>query len=233
MTHYANTYTVASYGCDPTFAFEREGVSFYGAGAAKLDCFPFSEKSFLLNCTGNHWKGKPFVKEQPDGFSLPFSGPLEPPQVVLNWPDMTAPSNAITLVFWRNLFETVVQKGLSEIVVCCVGGKGRTGTALMSFLLALTKAEEIGDNPLIFIEDQLNILREVYNYSAVEKEEQARYLISLIADIDSFTKEELKESLTYMGFVKPKTPKYSNLPPLKSKKNAKKEDDDLDWEILR
>lgn len=52
--------------------------------------------------------------------------------VAIEWEDYSPPPEECELSFWRKLWNVIA----GDIVIACVGGHGRTGTALASLLIA-------------------------------------------------------------------------------------------------
>jgi hypothetical protein len=88
-------------------------------------------------------------------------------RVALDWPDMGAPS--LTLGFWREAVR-LIRKSKRPVGVCCIGGHGRTGTALAMLAHVMTGGG-IGD-PVAWV-------RKIYCENAVESAAQIEYVRSL------------------------------------------------------
>ena len=88
--------------------------------------------------------------------------------LIIDWPDMQAPE--LDLEFWQALHADLsVLEG--RVVIHCMGGHGRTGTAL-AILAFLSKAH--GE------EDVVTWVRRVYCHEAVETTSQLLYLRNVI-----------------------------------------------------
>jgi hypothetical protein len=91
-----------------------------------------------------------------------------PPVVLLDWPDQGIPSGG--LAFWKGLIGILPNPG--TVLVCCVGGHGRTGTALASMRIVtaidgVSAAQAIAE------------IRQWHCKHAVESISQERYLQAL------------------------------------------------------
>ena len=86
-----------------------------------------------------------------------------PQSITINWPDFGAP--LLDFDFWEDLV-TVLRDFKKDVIVCCQGGHGRTGTCL-SILIYLMNPE-IG-NPVEFV-------RKNYCKEAVENSKQIWYI---------------------------------------------------------
>lgn len=98
------------------------------------------------------------------------------PQVDIDWPDYGIP--ALTLRHWVCLATDLMAYD-GDILIHCMGGHGRTGTALAALagvlpLIGLAAPRsELADRCVV------NWVRKVYDADAVESEEQAEYLQEL------------------------------------------------------
>ncbi len=88
--------------------------------------------------------------------------------LIIDWPDMSIPD--LDLEFWQALYQDLA-KMKGRAVVHCMGGHGRTGTALaiLAFL-----SSSCGD------EDAVSWVREVYCQESVETASQITYLRNVI-----------------------------------------------------
>jgi len=90
------------------------------------------------------------------------------PVVELDWPDYGVP--VLQKPFWLDLIETINEEWLAKrikgVTCCCVGGHGRTGTAL-AILAGLTGASKF--DPVLFI-------RKHYCSRVVESDSQIKYI---------------------------------------------------------
>lgn len=90
------------------------------------------------------------------------------PVVRISWPDYDIP--ALERDFWLDLIDVIneewLKKRITGVTCCCVGGHGRTGTAL-AILAGLTGA---------CISDPVLFVREHYCKKVVESESQIKYI---------------------------------------------------------
>jgi hypothetical protein len=158
-----------------TFVFQWEGLEFFGAGSFRglhadgmdviIDCGAGVQQDRAIQDTGD-------------------ASPTRQQQIIrINWPDGGVP--VLTEKDWRSLIKKLrnvrsrSNKETLHILVCCVGGHGRTGTAL-AILAALTGIAPA--DPVIFV-------RAEYCRKAVETKAQCRYIreIAHIAVEDSLS----------------------------------------------
>jgi protein-tyrosine phosphatase len=183
-----------SWNLDPKMAFAHpeSGIKFFGGGKTKYESFNFTKKDLLINLTGTKLTikpPKPFVKTAPQFLSF-LKGNVEDKhfkdddlnQLLLDWTDMKAPPSDIEQYFWQNIYNACVETGIERVLICCTAGKGRTGTALASFLVSL----DIEPDPL----DAIEFVREKYNSEAIERSCQEEYICELSYDFDMADYEE-------------------------------------------
>lgn len=120
------------------------------------------EHDVVLNCTGttifyNH--SVPFDWYE----DVPRSGQGKATECLIDWDDMQAP--ALHPIFWKKLLEHL-RKTKGKMLVFCIGGHGRTGTALVSLLIAAGWARK----------KALKYLRKNYCHKIVETDAQLKYL---------------------------------------------------------
>lgn len=117
-------------------------------------------------------KYEPFVKTGPtDLIDLlqtvaPPPPPPPPPILRLDWGDRCAPR--VPIEWWTTLLNKLVADYSGHIIVACVGGHGRTGTALSSMILAA--------NPGASVEEAVKFVRDVHCSKSVESVAQFEYL---------------------------------------------------------
>lgn len=76
-------------------------------------------------------KPKRFVLSGPRKFAVLNQGSGGPDVLRFDWPDMTAPTH-VPIRFWQRLLQLIPE----HTAIACVGGHGRTGTALAALLIA-------------------------------------------------------------------------------------------------
>jgi len=87
--------------------------------------------------------------------------------IYLDWDDYTAPP--VGLDFWQELKTLIKEKQWKTIALGCVGGHGRTGTAICALMIAHGYSAE----------SAIKNVREIYCKKCVENESQRRYLYEL------------------------------------------------------
>lgn len=153
---------------DPVEIIEIGGVPIYvadGWGSRKAPA-----GSVVLNCTGTPKRG---VAEMPSAFSaltahLKDQGVEE---ITLDWPDGGLPP--VKASFWRALIEACAARK-APLVIHCIGGHGRTGTALAAILIAYS----------IPADDAVEFVREHHCHKAIETLAQERYLDDLDEELN-------------------------------------------------
>lgn len=119
----------------PTLVLEGEDWS-VSAGARGDVLAHAHNYDFYVNCTGSTASYHHVI---PEGMRSALLNGVpdesgESHELLLDWDDMKAPR--INPLFWKRLMDYVRTNKL-HILVFCVGGHGRTGTALVSMLIAL------------------------------------------------------------------------------------------------
>ena len=143
-TSYGNTYHGASaWKSKCIHAGEEVLVTIEGIryrGAAKLDinrAVLMLNKTVVVNLTSMPLAYKPAVRlaELPDEFKLLAKHNVHVKEVLVDWTDMESP--LLKREFWPHLHDIAKTNGYTDILFCCLGGHGRTGTALASTLISL------------------------------------------------------------------------------------------------
>lgn len=120
----------------------------------------------------------------PQGFEGLAGWGLMPRIVRLDWPDRTVPF--VGLDFWRMLRSLFQPKW--NVVCCCFGGHGRTGTALASLLI------EDG----IMAHEAIRWVRDVHCEHAIETKGQEAYLVGLEQEAIEWEAQREEEQNTEM-----------------------------------
>lgn len=162
----------------PERVTEIFNIPVYGATKHKLKSeikdSKYDEKTLVVNCSGTTLGLKTSnnpVKCSPDWFDISSIRPrVTPPQeLCLNWNDFGKPP--VGFDFWQKLVEALKaqQNELEQIIFCCTGGHGRTGTGMAAMLIAsgMTSNEAV------------NLIRGSYCDDAVETIGQEEYLDSM------------------------------------------------------
>ncbi len=160
----------------PRKAFQLDGVSYYGATGS--DRASLNEKMVYVGlalATGyagstTYW---PIITAKDQKYKdleiLCMKAPE--PVVVVDWPDYGFPPLANT--FWQALHDKLKENapkdaaGIAHVTFYCVGGHGRTGTALAAMAIAVA-GQENGE--------AIELVREIYCSQAVESIAQEKYL---------------------------------------------------------
>lgn len=164
--------------CDhaPFQAFADKGMEIWCG--TKSECIGMDVKphitSFdvILNCskTGsvlpNHIIPLPFGKKYTN----------KSYEIEVDWPDMGAPILAAS--FWKDLYD-YLKKTKGKMLIFCLGGHGRTGTALACMLVAARWKHR----------DAKNWIWKNYCKKAIESKTQEKYIAAVEASLD-----ELRES---------------------------------------
>lgn len=164
-----------------TFAFQWQGLKFFGAGSFRG--LNTGGMDVIIDCGAN-------IQQDRNLLDTGNASTMHQQIIRIDWPDGGTPS--LTDKNWRSLVEDLKQrkarsgKETFHVLVCCVGGHGRTGTAL-SILAALTGIAP--EDPVIFI-------RREYCRRAVETRSQCRYIkkIANITGEDSLPLPEIDSS---------------------------------------
>ncbi len=166
------TTTYYTYSMDPTYVYRSGGFDLFGSSKSKLDLMNWDTTDLIINCTGIEYVNKPFIDKAPAWLNLNMLSAPIPHQLVLNWPDLSAPNKEIDLAFWQNILEQARGNGIKTIVCCCGAGLGRTGTALASLLLA--------EGTITEPDEAIEFVRTHYTTSAIENAAQEYYIWNLI-----------------------------------------------------
>ena len=148
--------------CDhtPKKIFEHEGVSYYAADEDGADEFG---AGLVLNLTArSHILPSFSIPELKKHFAVEFD------EVMVPCPDFGIPK--VKDSFWRAIHKYSVKKGYKDVCVHCMGGHGRTGTALAALMIVLKKWST---------KQAVTFLRTNYCEQAVESERQVDYLREL------------------------------------------------------
>lgn len=145
---------------DPTHVIEIDSVPIYvadGPGARKAPA-----GAVVLNCTGTPRRDPAVLPKSLDALQAHLSSDAVE-EIVLPWPDGGTPP--VKRSFWRALIEACAARK-APLVIHCIGGHGRTGTALASILIAYS----------IPAQDAIEFVREHHCNRAIETTAQELYL---------------------------------------------------------
>lgn len=197
---WGNNGTTYSYMCDkdshPKVLFKWHGIDFSGQRKSEVEKLTHDPnvKRLIINASNSSMhKPQPsaatkLIDECPNN-SLKILESKDfiyvPPimtyddDLSLNWADGKA--FPATFEWWKRLLEIVEAEDYDEVVVCCVGGHGRTGTSL-AILLMLTHELEGKGGPSIVAEEWI---KANYCKKAIETADQQYYLDYIAAMMEN------------------------------------------------
>lgn len=114
----------------------------------------------------------------------------------LDWPDMGIPP--VTLDFWIRLWEMLPE----HTVICCMGGHGRTGTALAALLIASG----------VTYYDAIDMVRKDHCKKAIETESQEKYLHRIYIDYLTDQQKAGKDVTEALKYAKENPPNRFSSP---------------------
>lgn len=145
---------------------------FAGAGADCLSSMPGFD--FVLNLTGESLFRK-HVIPLPELARWEGQGPRVP-ELVLDWPDMGTVD--LPRQFWTDLIE-YLNRTAASMLVFCVGGHGRTGTAIASLMVACGWTSA----------DAMAWVRAHYCGRAIETDEQEDYVRWIAGEVPQVSRK--------------------------------------------
>ena len=194
---YAYTYKSCNHA--PVLVCEVGGINLYAATKSSITRENAKNIQLIVNCSGISVSlgGKNDVEKLIIGsdkfdtlkgyiLSLPVAEELR-----LDWTDGGIWPSGIA--FWRELFDICKANNFTNIVFTCVGGHGRTGTALISFAIA-NSAYHVGMSVMYTKE-----LNKRYCSQAVETMMQDEYLDVLEKEV----RESSVDSLEVVNWIAP------------------------------
>ena len=127
----------------------------------------------VLNCTGTPRHEDAYMPKRWDVLRAHLDrAPVE--EITLPWDDGGTPP--VKATFWRALIELCAARKV-PLVIHCIGGHGRTGTALAAILIAYA----------IPADDAIAFVRKNHCDKAIETLRQERYLAELDFDLNEAT----------------------------------------------
>jgi len=139
------------------------GKVLYGARGSNLTYANLEHLDLIVDCAGVVAESGRFVKSAPARYRGLKAG-LLPDVIRLDWPDMTAPVH-VGIRWWLRLLELLP----AHTCVCCMGGHGRTGTALGAILISSGMGAD----------EAIRTVREEHCRRAIETAGQESYLKGL------------------------------------------------------
>ena len=138
-------------------AFSKGLLTFYGGGTNKK-CKYYA--GMVVIDLANNFPPLATVT----GLKMPtFLSKVVEKRIQIEWPDMQA--GYLNREAWQALVADLKQLGKQDVLVCCMGGHGRTGTTLA--ILA---------NLMLGEKEPIKFIRKVYCDHAVENQKQVEYI---------------------------------------------------------
>lgn len=132
---------------------------------------------------------------------------IDYPQIVVFWEDYEAPG--LRREWWERLLDhTMTLPHNSNVVCCCTGGTGRTGT-MLSILLGLH---------VTTLDDPVDTLRQLYKQSAVESAEQIEYIEDILDMLINSEPTYSWGGYAQQGYTSPPSPTTTMGPPANNSK---------------
>lgn len=158
----------------------HRGIAVAGAQGASLN---FGEADLVVDCAGLTRKafnsGGASVLSGTAWLVEALTPTLKHPDTVfIEWPDMGIPSVGVR--FWRKLF-AITPDG-ARVVFACMGGHGRTGTAMACYVAAGMEAE-LGSAGVADAADLIRLVRAQHCGCAVESDQQEDYIARVVAQM--------------------------------------------------
>jgi len=189
---YGGKYNFRSCNHTPSLVCSVGGIRLYAATKSSITRFNSKDLQLIVNCSGVNVNltrsndPNELVKgsEKFDVLKKHIMYQTSIEELRLDWTDGGIWPAGI--MFWQELFDICKANEFTDIVFCCVGGHGRTGTALLSFAIA-NSAYHVGMAKMYT--DELN---KRYCYQAVETMAQDDYLHCL--EVEVRTQEKQREN---------------------------------------
>jgi hypothetical protein len=201
--------TIDSFNKQPSTYFQNtRGYSFHThkisqvATLGKIEIYAFSKVEFdfyagldlIINCSQVSIS-LPALDKQitgPTVFDTLRKHIITPEQLVLNWSD--GEIFPVKRAFWQELYKIICEQGFKKIGFCCVGGHGRTGTAIVAFILSNFRPIDNGNEIL------QSELADVYCDEIVETAAQESYLEHLQLE---HSRDNTSDDFPELTWVKP------------------------------
>ena len=157
----------------PVPVIDMDGVILWAGSIGEVSDNDWSLRIRLVGASDYGWEDDKVTANAAAKAILPMDklSRSEGPMLDVQWRDYSAPN--LDREWWDVLVSALfaLPKG-SEVAINCIGGHGRTGTAL-SILAALTGVVKDGEDPVAWV-------RTHYCKEAVESETQLRYIEEVI-----------------------------------------------------
>lgn len=230
--NYQSSYSCPHEGVVFDLAFVLGGLSFHGSKAATVKSSP----DFILDFSDSSWiaSDQAFLKDVKIGPETPDSVKADLKKLeeyashpiaimTFKWADQGIPN--CKMEFWTGLVDTMRallkeqrNKTKGDIVFCCQGGHGRTGTALAAILITCGGFRAA---------DAVDAIRSDYCDSAVESQKQIDYLVALDKQVAALFTGPEREKLR-ASVKRPNLNAYTNRTVEKAAAKAKKDADDAE-----
>jgi len=159
--------------------FTISGVGYYGSKEYDATKYYYDASWLVVSLLG---KPMPVYKDVLIGNPESIMTALKPHvftkmaenYISINWPDMGTPP--VHLEFWETLQAAVKQANINKVLFYCMGGHGRTGTAL-----ALTYVTGMA----ISAQAAIHHIRKEYCDSAIETQAQEDYIKAYVKYLDA------------------------------------------------
>jgi protein-tyrosine phosphatase len=163
-------------------AFRMNGKSLAGARGDLVDP---TQADLVVDCA-EHYKASASVLSGTAAELIEKLKPwvANPPVLKIDWPDGSAPTRLVA-EFWSALWLALP----ARTVVCCMGGHGRTGTALACLVLA---AQACSGHPLSAVA-AVRLVREQHCDEAVETTGQEAYIARVAVALNALVAPDATE----------------------------------------
>lgn len=146
-------------------------IAYFGGSDCKVNEFEW--EGLVVNCLDKDYNSEPELVKGPEAWVKSVSEfVLEANKVknylAIDWPDYGAPP--IVPGFWKAVNDEAEKQKVGKVLIYCMGGHGRTGTALSAVLI-----ETSGFSA----KQAVQWVRQNYCKRAVESKEQKQYLFDL------------------------------------------------------
>jgi hypothetical protein len=146
-------------------AFKLGDIVFHGGSESKVEDEHFNPSEWLVVSLLGYKAKDSSVWSKLSGWVDKLKVYTRSPQVVIDWSDMKAPP--VSPGFWSQFVFMTKAAGYKSVLFYCIGGHGRTGTALASILI------EVGG---LSASDAVDWVRTKYCKHAIETQSQVDYL---------------------------------------------------------
>lgn len=164
-----------------TAAFTWEGIAFYGGSESKVSEQFFNPKDWIVVSLLGYNKNDQIITVRDSKWAELLKPYAWSPNIIIDWGDMKAPP--LKPGFWTALVSLAKKNKKKNILFYCMGGHGRTGTALASVLVECCGMGVI---------EAVKFVRSNYCKEAVETQSQIDYL-RFVAEVADQEEEAVPE----------------------------------------